>query len=95
MENKYTLIKQDGGNDKVLAKNGNFVLCPFLPPFNVVITQSPINQGQSLRMSNCGTFCPHASLDNDVYSITCGCERVSFKIDNPKEETKTSSIITN
>lgn len=90
MQNKYTLLTQ--ANESVLVKNGNFVLCPFLPPFNMIISDSKINGGQSIKMSSCGTFCPHASLVENKYTITCGCKEVSFEIEQEKTESKVISL---
>ena len=102
MSNTYTLQKQ--GNESALVKNGNAVICPFIPPYPV---QGAI--GVQMQHTACNTMCPHAYLEDTinglkedketptlneitVYSITCGCERISFEIQEPKVEVKVKTM---
>ena len=82
--NKYTTKEQQGQH--ALLKNNNGVICPFTPPYPV---QGSMGQ-LVMQHTNCNTTCPHANFENDIYSITCGCKEVNFKVEveQKKEDVK-------
>lgn len=79
---KYTTQTGQGG-EKNLFIDGNQSVCPFVPAIPI---QGNMGQVQLMRIP-CSTLCPHAFLNEDTYTISCGNQSQSFALEgNPNSE---------
>ena len=84
---KYTLNKGQQG-ESVLMINGIQSFCPFVDPIPM---QGQVGQIQLMRLP-CNTACPHASVNEKEYCITCSGKSQVFELE--EEEKLKSDILT-
>jgi hypothetical protein len=74
----YTLRQDDVTRNETLVKDGVDVNCAYQ---NSHLVPSQMGQIQLMRLP-CSLSCAHAELSEsgDKYSITCGCEKKTFDI---------------
>lgn len=77
---KYTLHKGQQG-EKVLMINGIQSFCPFVDPIPV---QSQMGQMQIMRLP-CNTACPHATVNEEEYCITCTGKLQVFELEEEQD----------
>lgn len=73
---RYTINKGQQG-EKVLMIDGIQSFCPFVDPIPV---QTQAGQMQIMRLP-CNSACPHASVNEGYYCITCSGKVESFELD--------------
>jgi hypothetical protein len=77
----YTIKKGQQG-EEVLNINGFQSVCPYVAPLPF---QGQMGQVQIIRMP-CSTLCPHASIKENDYHITCGANHtLTFKLEQNPE----------
>jgi hypothetical protein len=84
---KYTLNKGQQG-EGVLMINGNQSFCPFVDPIPM---QGQVGQIQLMRLP-CNTSCPHAKVEENIYTITCSGKAENLELS--EEEKLKSDILT-
>lgn len=78
----YTVKKGQQG-EEVLNINGVQSVCPYVAPLPF---QGQMGQVQIIRMP-CSTLCPHASIKENDYHITCGANHtITFKLEAADSE---------
>jgi hypothetical protein len=79
---KYSVTKGNG-EEFILKKNGFQSFCPFSQPFPMPSANNEVN----LMRVPCSTQCPHATYDEDYWSITCaGGVKQVFHIEPEKNK---------
>jgi len=90
---KYSVSKGQQQED-VLFVDGKQSICPYTAP---IPFQGNMGQVQIMRMPCC-TLCPHASLKDNEWKVTCGAEAKTIVLeestttDEPKPTSKLVSL---
>jgi len=85
---KYTLNKGQQG-EEVLMINGLQSFCPFVNPIPM-----QGNAGQiSLMRLPCSTTCPHATVNEEEYCITCSGKLTIFELEEETSKPEGLSVV--